>query len=256
MLLRSRQAEFAAPTYAAGESHADELADKDVGRGVLTEGDDAGDAFVTADVGKFDGGDGVAVGSGGGAFLGVEVCVVGARCQIQSVRLWLRKEQRNKKQTTLTNPRIQHLRQDLLLPWLWHRVVVYKLHWSAELAHESYGLGFWDRHCVGGGVRRLLGLGGLEAFFRQGEEFSFGWSQTAWFVGERVFWQGQICFSGWSHGGNRERGREEKKGGVNEAAEVYQEGGVDMERVNNGEKVRWKGKSINHMGIHSFHPIV
>ena len=74
MLLLSSKAELAASTDARREADADELADVDRGVGdVGTEGDDAADAFVPADVGELDGCDGVPVGAGGDAGFGVKV---------------------------------------------------------------------------------------------------------------------------------------------------------------------------------------
>ena len=76
VLLVACQARGAAPADTRAEADADQGAEADcwvvLGQ-TVTEGDDAGDAFVAADVREFDGCDGRAVGAGGGAGGGVEV---------------------------------------------------------------------------------------------------------------------------------------------------------------------------------------
>ena len=76
VLLPASETRIAAPTDARAEANADEGAEAD-GWVVLgeagPEGDDAGDAFVAADVGEFDGCYGRTVGAGCCAGGGVEV---------------------------------------------------------------------------------------------------------------------------------------------------------------------------------------
>lgn len=75
VLFLTGKAPFAAAADAAGESDADELADVSCVWGdVGSEGDDARDTFVAADVGEFDVGDGGAFVGGGGALFGMEIC--------------------------------------------------------------------------------------------------------------------------------------------------------------------------------------
>lgn len=83
ILLRARETELATATHAAGELDAHEVAYCEIGLAVGAEGDDAADAFVAADVGEFDGGDGGSVGAGGGAVFGVEVYII-QPCSLKS----------------------------------------------------------------------------------------------------------------------------------------------------------------------------
>ena len=74
VLLLAGKTELAPPTDTALEADADVLANLDIVAAAGAESDDAADAFVAAEVGKFDVENGFAVWTSGGAGLGVEVC--------------------------------------------------------------------------------------------------------------------------------------------------------------------------------------
>lgn len=74
MLFLARQAELAASTDSTGEAHADQTADFDVVGAARSDGDDAPDTFVAADVREFDFCDGCSVAVHCSPGLGVEVC--------------------------------------------------------------------------------------------------------------------------------------------------------------------------------------
>jgi hypothetical protein len=73
VLLCSSKTELASATDTTRESDAHQPADVQIRATAWTQGDDAADTFVAADVGEFDLRDGVAVWAGCGAVFGVEV---------------------------------------------------------------------------------------------------------------------------------------------------------------------------------------
>ncbi len=74
VLLRTCETELAAPAYPAGEADSDNAAEFDVITTSFADGYDAANAFVAANVRKFYGCYGTAIGTGSRAVFGVEIC--------------------------------------------------------------------------------------------------------------------------------------------------------------------------------------